>query len=39
MDLKNLGVTPKQKYILEFTENFAADNRDDKTLRNLSMIG
>lgn len=38
MDLKNLGVTPKQKYILEFIEDFAADNRDDKTLRNLSMI-
>ena len=38
MDLKNLGVTPKQKYILEFIEDFAAESKDDKTLRNVSMV-
>jgi len=37
-NLKDLGVTPKQKYILEFIQDFVSDCKNDKTIRNISML-
>lgn len=37
-NLRDLGVTPKQKYILEFIQDFVSDCKNDKTIRNISML-
>jgi len=38
LKLKKLGITPKQKCVLEFIANFADNSDDDVTIRNISML-